>query len=72
MARWSMESKMADVLAVPEAVVVLDEIIPGASKNPMMKMAKGFTFSKVAATPAAKLPEETMQKLVDALNAKVP
>ena len=68
---WSMDSKVSEILANPAAIAVMDEVIPGASKNPMLKMAKGFTLSKVAATPAAKLSVETMEKLVAELNAKV-
>ena len=67
-----MDTKVSEILAVPEAVVVLDGVIPGASKNPMLKMAKGFTLTKVGQTPAAKSSVEQMQQLVDALNEKVP
>ena len=68
---FSMDTVMGDILANPEAVAVMDELMPGASKNPMMKMAKGFTLGKIAATPAAKVPAEKMQEFIDALNAKL-
>lgn len=67
---FTMDSKLSDILAVPEAVEVLDSIIPGASKNPMIKMGKSFTLGKIAKTPAAKLPEAQIQAVIDALNAK--
>ena len=66
---WSMDSVLADILAKPEAVEILDKVIPGASKNPMIKMGKSFTLGKIAKTPAAKLPEAKIQEVIDALNA---
>lgn len=68
---YSMDTVMGDILANPDAVAVMDELMPGASKNPMMKMAKGFTLGKIAKTPAAKVPVEKMQEFIDALNAKL-
>ncbi|MEG0035473.1 MAG: hypothetical protein RR743_02325 [Oscillospiraceae bacterium] len=62
---------IGDILANPEAVAIMDEIMPGTSKNPMMKMAKGFTLKKIAATPAAKIPEAKVIEFIDALNAKL-
>lgn len=67
---FSMDTVMGDILANPEAVAIMDELMPGASKNPMMKMAKGFTLGKIAKTPAAKIPEADIQKFIDAVNAK--
>ncbi|NLH01786.1 MAG: hypothetical protein GX488_07815, partial [Clostridiales bacterium] len=55
----------------PEAVKILDELMPGASTNPMMKMAKGFTLAKIAKTPAAKVSVEKVEELLAALNAKL-
>lgn len=66
----SMDTVLGDVLANADMVAVMDELMPGASKNPMMKMAKGFTLGKIAKTPAAKIPEADIQKFIDAVNAK--
>jgi len=66
----SMDTTVGDVLANPEMVAIMDEIMPGTSKNPMIKMAKGFTLGKVAKTPAAKIPEDKIQQFIDAVNAK--
>lgn len=68
---YSLDTVMGDILANPEAVAILEEMSPGASKNPMMKMAKGFSLKKIASTPAAKISMQEMQDLVDALNAKL-
>ncbi len=68
---FSMDTVVGDILANPEAVAIMDEIIPGTSKNPMMKMAKGFTLGKIAKTPAAKIPEAKIQEFIDAANARL-
>jgi len=68
---YSMDTTMGEILSNPEAVKVLDSLMPGASTNPMMKMAKGFTLGKIAKTPAAKVSVDQVQQLVDALNAKL-
>lgn len=68
---YSMDTTMGEILSNPEAVKVLDELMPGASTNPMMKMAKGFSLGKIAKTPAAKVSVDKVQALVDALNAKL-
>lgn len=65
-----MDTVLGDVLANADMVAVMDELMPGASKNPMMKMAKGFTLGKIAKTPAAKIPEAQIQQFIDAVNAK--
>ena len=67
---YSMDTVVGDILANPEALALMDEIIPGTSKNPMMKMAKGFTLAKIAKTPAAKIPEAKIQEFIDKANAK--
>ncbi len=66
----SMDTVLGDILANADIVAVMDEVLPGASKNPMMKMAKGFTLGKIAKTPAAKIPEDKIQAFIDAVNAK--
>ncbi|MEA4894899.1 MAG: hypothetical protein VB064_06515 [Oscillospiraceae bacterium] len=68
---YTMDTTMGDILSNPEAVKVLDELMPGASTNPMMKMAKGFSLGKIAKTPAAKVSADQVQQLIDALNAKL-
>ncbi|PKM71618.1 MAG: hypothetical protein CVU91_13070 [Firmicutes bacterium HGW-Firmicutes-16] len=68
---YTMDTTMGDILSNPEAVKVLDELMPGASTNPMMKMAKGFSLGKISKTPAAKVSVDQVQQLIDALNAKL-
>ena len=65
-----METTLAEILDNPELVAILEEMSPGVSKNPMIKMAKGFTLAKIAKTPAAKIPEAKIQEFLDACAAK--
>lgn len=67
---YSMDTVLGDVLANQAALDLMDSIIPGTSKNPMIKMAKGFTLGKIAKTPAAKIPEAKIQEFIDAANAQ--
>lgn len=65
-----METTLAEILDNPELVALLEEMSPGVSKNPMIKMAKGFSLAKIVKTPAAKMPEDKIQSFIDAANAK--
>ncbi len=66
----SMDTTLGEILDTPELLALMEEQSPGISKNPMIKMAKGFTLAKIVATPAAKMPKEQIQKFIDAANAK--
>lgn len=66
----SMETTLGTILENPELVALMEEMTPGVTKNPMIKMAKGFTLGKIVKTPAAKMPEDKIQAFIDAANAK--
>lgn len=66
----SMETTLGEILDNPELVAIMEEMTPGVTKNPMIKMAKGFTLAKIVKTPAAKMPEDKIQAFIDAANAK--
>lgn len=66
----TLDTKVAEILDNPQALEVLDSFVAGASKNPMLKMAKGFTLQKVAKTPAAKISMDQVNQFIDACNAK--
>ena len=66
----SMDTTLGEILENPALCEVMEELTPGVTKNPMIKMAKGFTLGKIAKTPAAKMPESEIQKFIDAANAK--
>lgn len=66
----SMDTTLGEILENPELLAIMEERSPGISKNPMIKMAKGFTLGKIAKTPAAKMPESDIQEFIAAANAK--
>ena len=66
----SMDTTIAEILDNPQLSALMEEMSPGVTKNPMMKMAKGFTLAKIAKTPAAKIPEAKIQEFLDACAAK--
>lgn len=66
----SMDTTLGEILENPDLCAIMEEQTPGVTKNPMIKMAKGFTLGKIAKTPAAKMPEEKIQAFIDAANAK--
>lgn len=66
-----MDTVVGDIIANPAALAIMDEIIPGSSKNPMLKMAKSFTLGKVAKTPAAKISEAKIQEFIDLANSRL-
>ncbi len=66
----SMDTTIAEILDSPALSALMEEMSPGVTKNPMMKMAKGFSLGKIVKTPAAKMPEAQIQAFIDAANAK--
>lgn len=66
----SMDTTLGEILGNPALCDLMEEMTPGVTKNPMVKMAKGFSLGKIAKTPAAKMPESQIQAFIDAANAK--
>jgi hypothetical protein len=66
----SMDTTLGEILDNPDMLAIMEEMSPGVSKNPMIKMAKGFTLGKLVKTPAAKMPEAQIQGFIDSVNAK--
>ncbi|MDR0952396.1 MAG: hypothetical protein LBM18_05675 [Oscillospiraceae bacterium] len=68
---YSMDTVLSEILDNPEAFAVMDELIPEAGKNPMIKLVRSFTLGRIALIPAANVSPEKMQEFIDALNAKL-
>lgn len=49
----TMDSKLGDLMEVPEAVEILDKYVPGFSSNPMLKMGLSMKLSEIVAFPQA-------------------
>jgi NAD(P)-dependent dehydrogenase (short-subunit alcohol dehydrogenase family) len=65
----SVDSKLKEVLANPEARAIVEEIRPGFASHPMLKMALGMKFSALIKFPQAGFSEEEIQLLTEKLNA---
>jgi hypothetical protein len=71
MAKYTEESKMGDLLNDPAAVEVMEELLPGVSKNPMMGMAKGFSLKQLTGFPQANFSADMLATLLEKLEAKI-
>lgn len=69
MAKFSVDSKMKDLLADPRAAAILEEYFPGMTTSPRIKMAFAFTLRKVAAFPQINLPPEKLEEINQKLQA---
>ena len=65
----TMDSKLKDFLADPEAKAILDEIIPHLSGHPSMKMALGMKMSKIVKMPYSKVTPEKAREMEERVNA---
>lgn len=66
----TMDTTLGEILDNSALCELMEEMTPGVTKNPMIKMAKGFSLGKIVKTPAAKMPEAQIQAFIDAANAK--
>ncbi len=69
MSKFSMNSKLGDLLKDPAAAAVIDKYMPGASTNPQTKMAFGMTLKALSAFPQAKLGKDLLAKIDAELQA---
>jgi len=64
----SFDSKLKDILACSEAVAVLEELVPGISKNPGLKMLKGMSLRTCCNIPQAGFTPEMTADLEKRIN----
>jgi len=69
MPKFSVDSKMKDLLKDPEAAKILEEYFPGMTTSPRIKMAYAFTLRKVASFPQVNLPPEKLEEIDKKLQA---
>jgi hypothetical protein len=69
MAKFTVDSKLKDLLKDPAAAAVLESYFPGMTTSPRIKMASAFTFRKVAAFPQLNLPQEKLAEIDEKLQA---
>jgi hypothetical protein len=59
----STKSKLKDILKDPKALEVLDKYVPGASKEPKLKMGAGMNLVTLSGLAPDKLKPEFMEQL---------
>jgi len=69
MAKFSVESKLKDLLKDPGACEILEAYFPGMTKSPRIKMASAFTLRKVGAFPQINLPQDKLEEIDQKLQA---
>jgi len=69
MAKFSIDSKLGDLMKDPQAAAVLEECLPGISKNRQLKMGFGMTLKFIAGLPQANIPKEKLAEIDAKLQA---
>ena len=64
----SAESKLKEILEDPRGVAIMDEIIPGLTSHPQLKLGKVMSLRKVAAL-TGKITDEQLEAADKALKA---
>jgi len=69
MAKFSMNSKLGDIIKDPKACAILDAYVPGASTNPQTKLAYGMSLKIIAGFPQAGIPKAKLAEIDAKLQA---
>jgi hypothetical protein len=65
----TFDSKVKEIMACPEAAAILEEISPGITKNPALKMTYGMPLSALCNVPQAEFTPEMKAELEKRINA---
>lgn len=63
MAKFTVDTKMKDLLKDAGACAILESYFPGMTTSPRIKMASAFTLRKVAAFPQINLPKDKVDEI---------
>jgi NAD(P)-dependent dehydrogenase (short-subunit alcohol dehydrogenase family) len=69
MAKLSIDSKLGDLMKDPQAAAVLEECLPGISKNRQLKMGFGMSLKFIAGLPQADIPKDKLDEIDAKLRA---
>jgi NAD(P)-dependent dehydrogenase (short-subunit alcohol dehydrogenase family) len=69
MAKFSMNSKLGDLMRDAQAAAVLEKFLPGISKDPQVKKGFGMTLKFVAGFPGSGFPKDKLPAIDKALQA---
>ncbi|MCL2529022.1 MAG: hypothetical protein FWE41_01620 [Coriobacteriia bacterium] len=65
----SKESKLKDVMANPQAAAIIEEYVPGASKDPKFKLAAGLSLAQIVKMSGGQLSPELLEEVDAKLKA---
>lgn len=65
----TMDSKMKEIMKSPEAVAILEDLSPGITKNPALKMIYGMPLRTAAAFPQTGFTPEMLAELEKRIGA---
>ncbi len=69
MAKFSIDTKLGALMKDPQAAAVLEECLPGISKNRQLKMGFGMTLKFIAGLPQADIPKDKLAEIDAKLQA---
>jgi hypothetical protein len=70
----TLDTTLGTLLDDPQAVAVMDQYLPGISKNPMVAMARGFTLRMIVSMPQAAqfgLTEQVANDILAEINKQI-
>jgi len=65
----SKESKLKDVMANPQGAAIIEEYVPGASKDPKFKLAAGLTLTQIVKMSGGQMSPELLEEVDAKLKA---
>lgn len=68
MAAFTRETLLSELMENEEAMKIVDKYLPGATKNPAIKMVRRFSLEKLTSIPQTGLNSETLDKLLEEIN----
>lgn len=67
--KFSIDSKLGDLMKNPRAAAIMEECLPGISANKQLKMGFGMTLKFIAGLPQANIPREKLEEIDAKLKA---
>jgi len=65
----SKESKLKDVMANPEAAAIIEQYVPGATKDPKFKLAGGLSLTQIVKMSGGQMSESLLEEVDAKLKA---
>ena len=65
----SKDSKLKDVLSNPQGAAIIEQYVPGAKDDPRLKLAGGFSLTKIVSMSGGALSPELLPEIDAKLRA---